>query len=169
MLSSSGMNTFDKTSDITHWLLVMLAATAKLHHILTKQLKFTAVLSITIPQPQARTTNHYHLLFQFAHTLNKKFQWVSTDLTVALHYDFCNRPVISTNNLHIYILSCCITWISVPGPFIFPRHEHFSDIWQFSGTTCQYPKLPTAWHCSHITHVTAAVGGDRKLWWATII
>ena len=62
MLSSSGINTFDKTSDITHWLLVMLAATAKLHHILTKQLKFTAVLSITIPQPQPLTTNHYHLL-----------------------------------------------------------------------------------------------------------
>jgi len=40
----------------------MLANTAKLHHILTKQLKFTTVLSITIPQPQALITNHYHLL-----------------------------------------------------------------------------------------------------------
>jgi len=35
----------------------MLAATAKLHHILTKQLTFTAVLSITIPELQALTTN----------------------------------------------------------------------------------------------------------------
>jgi len=60
MLSSSGMNTFDKTSDITHWLLVMLAATAKLHHFLTKQLKFTAALSITIPQLQAPSTNFLH-------------------------------------------------------------------------------------------------------------
>jgi hypothetical protein len=40
----------------------MVAAAAELHHILTTQLKFTAVLSITIPQPQALTTNHYHLL-----------------------------------------------------------------------------------------------------------
>ena len=49
------------------------------------------------------------------------------------------------------------------GPFIFQRYEHNFQISDcFQGTICQYPKLPAAWHWSHITHITVAVGGDRN-------
>jgi len=38
----------------------MLAATAKVHHNLTRQLKFTVALSINIPQLQTLTANFQH-------------------------------------------------------------------------------------------------------------
>jgi hypothetical protein len=62
---------------------------------------------------------------------NTDFQRQSTDLTVALHFNSCKVPVISSNNLEIYILSCSVLvshGYQCLGLSFFPRHEHIFQI-----------------------------------------